>query len=422
MAAKKEKPPRPIAPLLHEDGVHRCPWSGADPLYVAYHDEEWGVPEYDDQAMFEKLVLDGFQAGLSWITILRKRPAFRNAFDGFDPEKIVRWSDKKKEALMQDAGIVRNRAKIEATVALARIYARPRGQGRLRAPFVELRRRTTDPERAPHRCADMPAESDVSAAPSPRTCARAAAISSGRRSSTPSCRRPAWSTIISSIAAVTRPARRWRANSAHERCSRRRAWQRMLSGRRLDLIDPSPLDVEIADIAHGLARVARWNGQTQGAEIFSVAQHSLLVEALFAAGDARLRARRGSAALLHDAPEYVIGDMISPFKAAIGGEYKRVEARLLAAILIRFGLPPNARRTISTLIKIADRASAYFEATRACRLLDRGGAQAVRRAELPLRGIRRAILSRCGPPMSKRGFLARFAELDADAPRMETRL
>ena len=99
----------------------RCPWSGVDPLYVAYHDEEWGVPEYDDQAMFEKLVLDGFQAGLSWITILRKRPAFRKAFDGFDPKKIARWSDKKKDALMQDAGIVRNRAKIEATVALARI-------------------------------------------------------------------------------------------------------------------------------------------------------------------------------------------------------------------------------------------------------------------------------------------------------------
>jgi DNA-3-methyladenine glycosylase I len=117
----KEKPPRVLTALEGADGLLRCPWSGADPLYVAYHDEEWGVPEYDDQAMFEKLVLDGFQAGLSWITILRKRPAFRKAFDGFDPKKIVRWSDKKKEALMQDAGIVRNRAKIEATVALARI-------------------------------------------------------------------------------------------------------------------------------------------------------------------------------------------------------------------------------------------------------------------------------------------------------------
>ena len=118
-----------------------------------------------------------------------------------------------------------------------------------------------------------------------------------------------------------------------------RAWQRMLSGRRLDLIDPSPLDVEIADIAHGLARVARWNGQTRGPEIFSVAQHSLLVEAIFAAeAPSSPRAAR-LAALLHDAPEYVIGDMISPFKAAIGGDYKLVEKRLMAAIFLRFGLP-----------------------------------------------------------------------------------
>jgi DNA-3-methyladenine glycosylase I len=118
---EKEKPPRVLTALKGADGLTRCPWPGVDPLYVAYHDEEWGVPEYDDRAMFEKLVLDGFQAGLSWITILRKRPAFRQAFDGFDPKKIVRWSDKKKDALMQDAGIIRNRAKIEATVALARI-------------------------------------------------------------------------------------------------------------------------------------------------------------------------------------------------------------------------------------------------------------------------------------------------------------
>ena len=118
---EKEKPPRVVTAVKGADGLARCPWAGADPLYLAYHDEEWGVPEYDDQAMFEKLVLDGFQAGLSWITILRKRPAFRKAFDGFEPEKIARWSDKKKDALMQDAGIVRNRAKIEATAALARI-------------------------------------------------------------------------------------------------------------------------------------------------------------------------------------------------------------------------------------------------------------------------------------------------------------
>ena len=119
-----------------------------------------------------------------------------------------------------------------------------------------------------------------------------------------------------------------------------RAWQRMLSGRRLDLLDPSPLDIEIADIAHGLARVARWNGQTSGAHIFSVAQHTLLVEAVMREQMPRVDVRFRLAALLHDAPEYVIGDMISPFKAVLGGDYKVVEKRLLAAIHIRFGLPP----------------------------------------------------------------------------------
>ena len=114
----------------------------------------------------------------------------------------------------------------------------------------------------------------------------------------------------------------------------------MLSGRRLDLLDPSPLDIEIADIAHGLARVARWNGQTSGAHIFSVAQHTLLVEAVMREQMPRVDVRFRLAALLHDAPEYVIGDMISPFKAVLGGDYKVVEKRLLAAIHIRFGLPP----------------------------------------------------------------------------------
>ena len=114
----------------------------------------------------------------------------------------------------------------------------------------------------------------------------------------------------------------------------------MLSGRRLDLLDPSPLDIEIADIAHGLARVARWNGQTSGAHIFSVAQHTLLVEAVMREQMPRVDVRLRLAALLHDAPEYVIGDMISPFKAVIGGDYKVVEKRLLSAIHIRFGLPP----------------------------------------------------------------------------------
>jgi len=142
-----------------------------------------------------------------------------------------------------------------------------------------------------------------------------------------------------------------------------RVWQRMLSGRRLDLLDPSPLDIEIADIAHGLARVARWNGQTSGAHIFSVAQHTLLVEAVMREQAPRVDVRVRLAALLHDAPEYVIGDMISPFKAVLGGDYKAVEKRLLAAIHIRFGLPPVLGTELEHRIKHADRGAAYLEAT-----------------------------------------------------------
>ena len=138
----------------------------------------------------------------------------------------------------------------------------------------------------------------------------------------------------------------------------------MLSGRRRDLLDPSPRDVEIEDIAHGLARVARWNGQTKGAHIFSVAQHSLLVEAMARAKVPRLDAKGRIAVLLHDAPEYVVGDMISPFKAVIGDSYKAVEHRLLAAIHLRFGLPAKLPETLTKLIKDADRSAAYLEATR----------------------------------------------------------
>ena len=143
-----------------------------------------------------------------------------------------------------------------------------------------------------------------------------------------------------------------------------RAWQRMLSGRRLDLLDPSALDIEIEDIAHGLARVARWNGQTRGAHIFSVAQHSLLVEAVARARVPRLDRSLRLAILLHDAPEYVIGDMISPFKAVIGDAYKTVERRLLTAIHLRFGLPAKTTPQLERLIKTADRAAAHLEATR----------------------------------------------------------
>ncbi|WP_246657099.1 HD family hydrolase [Methylocystis sp. B8] len=136
----------------------------------------------------------------------------------------------------------------------------------------------------------------------------------------------------------------------------------MLSGRRLDLLDPSPLDVEIEDIAHGLARVARWNGQTAGAHIFSVAQHSLLVEKVASALEPGIGRSERLYMLLHDAPEYVIGDMISPFKAVIGDAYRAVEDRILGAILLRFSLPPAPEPALRRLCKTADRAAAFFEA------------------------------------------------------------
>jgi 5'-deoxynucleotidase YfbR-like HD superfamily hydrolase len=143
-----------------------------------------------------------------------------------------------------------------------------------------------------------------------------------------------------------------------------RAWQRMLSGRRLDLLDPSPLDIEVEDIAHGLARVARWNGQTRGPNIYSVAQHSLLVEAIALLVQPTLTPPARLMVLLHDAPEYVIGDIISPFKAVLGDGYKAIENRLLSAIHLRFGLPPITPKPIAILAKTADKAAAFLEATR----------------------------------------------------------
>ena len=142
-----------------------------------------------------------------------------------------------------------------------------------------------------------------------------------------------------------------------------RAWQRMLSGRRLNLLDPSPLDIEITDIALGLSRVARWNGQTNGTEPYSVAEHSLLVERLFTENSPEKKSKWRLAALLHDAPEYVIGDMISPFKAVIGDEYRSVEQRLQEAIHLRVGLPSVLPNSITKLIKKSDRLAAYLEAT-----------------------------------------------------------
>ena len=143
-----------------------------------------------------------------------------------------------------------------------------------------------------------------------------------------------------------------------------RAWQRMLSGRRLDLLNPDPADIEIEDIAHGLARVARWNGQTTGDHAFSVAQHAIIVERIASNANADWDNRWRLAALLHDAAEYVIGDLISPFKTAIGLDYKAFENRLTEAVHLRFGLPAQAPPTVADQIKRADRVAAYFEATR----------------------------------------------------------
>ena len=147
---------------MNPTAVKRCPWPGTDPLYIAYHDEEWGVPERDDRALYEKLVLDGFQAGLSWITILRKRDAFRRAFDGFAPETIARYSGKKIEALMQDAGIVRNRMKIEGAVSSARawleIMERGPGFAALLWDFVEGK----PIDNRSRAMSDIPAETELS--------------------------------------------------------------------------------------------------------------------------------------------------------------------------------------------------------------------------------------------------------------------
>lgn len=190
-----------------------------------------------------------------------------------------------------------------------------------------------------------------------------------------------------------------------------RAWQRMLSGRRLDLLDPSPLDVEIEDIAHGLARVARWNGQTAGAHAFSVAQHSLLVEAIAGASTPRLGPAERLVVLLHDAPEYVVGDLISPFKAVLGGDYKAVEARLLSAIHRRFALPPVTPATLRTAVKKADRGAAYLEATR---LAGFAAAEARRFFGAPPADAPAHLLEPWPAERAAGHFLARFRALSAE--------
>jgi 5'-deoxynucleotidase YfbR-like HD superfamily hydrolase len=189
-----------------------------------------------------------------------------------------------------------------------------------------------------------------------------------------------------------------------------RAWQRMLSGRRLDLLDPSPLDIEIGDIAHGLARVARWNGQTSGDHAFSVAQHSLLVEEIVCAMVPDAPPMQRIAALLHDAAEYVIGDMISPFKAVVGGDYREVENRLKRAIHLRFALPAEPPSALVEAIKRADHVAAYFEATE---LAGFTIAEATRFFGRP-RGFdsSRFDLIPRAPNKVQREFLSRFAAIE----------
>jgi 5'-deoxynucleotidase YfbR-like HD superfamily hydrolase len=190
-----------------------------------------------------------------------------------------------------------------------------------------------------------------------------------------------------------------------------RAFQRMLSGRRLDLLDPSPLDVEIEDIAHGLARVARWNGQTSGPHIFSVAQHSVLVERIVSALDPGLPARWRLVALLHDAPEYVIGDMISPFKAVIGESYKSVEGRILAAIHMRFALPANQPAALLKIVKQADSVAAFIEATRIAGFTVAEAEQFFGRPKIAMRNID-PLMTPMDSAHAETLFLARFRELE----------
>jgi 5'-deoxynucleotidase YfbR-like HD superfamily hydrolase len=188
-----------------------------------------------------------------------------------------------------------------------------------------------------------------------------------------------------------------------------RAWQRMLSGRRLDLLDPTPVDIEIEDIAHGLAFVARWNGQTQGDFAYSVAEHSLLVERLYTRVCARPQPKWQLAALLHDAPEYVIGDMISPVKAAVGPGYEALDDRLTAAVHLRFGLPAELPKDVKRQIKAADRISAWMEATRIAGFTE---AEANRFFGKPDRGQIEGLTITLRPPMEARAeFTARVSEL-----------
>jgi DNA-3-methyladenine glycosylase I len=347
----------------HDDGLSRCGWPGTDPLYVAYHDEEWGVPEHDSRALFEKLLLDGFQAGLSWITILRKRDAFRRAFDGFDPERIASYDDARIAALMADAGIVRNRAKIEAAVTSARAYlALQAGQefSDYLWGFVDGRpviNRFTALE-------EVPAATPLAETVSKDLKAR------GFRFCGPTI-------VYAFMQAVGMVNDHWSAATAMRHVP--------VSCPPFDCEDAQGPAARLAAHAVGpparssrpLAARHRDRGHRAGARPGGALERPdqgrtpVLGGPALAAGGAdhvaprpRLRPAVAAAALLHDAPEYVIGDLISPFKAAVGLDYKALENRLLAAIHLRFGLPASVPEPVARLIKRADRAAAFLEATR----------------------------------------------------------
>ena len=349
----------------------RCPWPGEDPFYVAYHDTEWGVPEYDDRALYEKLILDGFQAGLSWITILRKRDNFRKAFDDFQPEKIARYNAKKVHALMNDAGIVRNRAKIEGAIDSAKAYLKIMEEGpgfsKFLWDFVDGRPKVNQFKTT----ASVPASTPLSIKISKELGAR------GFKFVGP--------TIVYAFMQATGMVNDHLVTCfCHETCGgqpRKPAPQsRNDQARPLDSLPPAPGSGCCRDGGSICSTPRRstsrspisptgWRGSRAGtgrpaARIFSRSRSTRCWSRPCCASRCRASTCKFRlAALLHDAPEYVIGDMISPFKAVIGGDYKVVEKRLLSAIHIRFGLPPVLADEIMRQIKAADRGAAYLEAT-----------------------------------------------------------
>ena len=342
-------------------GLKRCPWPGEDALYIAYHDEEWGVPEYDDRALFEKLVLDGFQAGLSWITILRKRENFRRAFDGFAPEKIARYRPAKIERLMQDAGIVRNRAKIEGSVLSARgwleIMDKGPGFSKYLWDFVDGRPKVNHFKSR----GQVPAETKVSQAMSKDLAQR------GFKFCGPTI-------VYAFMQAVGMVNDHLVACHRHEACAKlgqkavaekaarhsRRAAGKAAIGVRRARIRAARLAAHAVGTAARSARPLPARHRDRGHRAWAGARGPLErtdQRRAYFLGRAALPAGRGVGAgaraaarqqpppyvLLHDAPEYVIGDMISPFKAVIGDAYKATERRLLTAIHLRFGLPAKTR-------------------------------------------------------------------------------